>query len=125
MNNEFGERLKVLRGKKTLAEFAEPLLVSGSQISAIETGKSQMSIDLAKRICDLYGCTMDWLIRGIGTQDGTAPKVVEVQGDYVMVPKDELLGLYRKLNQQQEQEIVKLQKEAQKTKNIEVVSAGQ
>lgn len=112
-----GQRVKQLRGKLTLKEFAEPLGVSGAAISNIESDRSEPSNDLSIKICEIYGCTMDWLIRGVETNTFKEP-----QENYVTISKDELLDLYKKLNQQQEQQISKLQEQVQSTKNIEGVS---
>ena len=128
-NNTIGDRVRSLRGRKTLAEFAENLGVGGSQISAIETGRSKMSFELAERICDIYSCTMDWLIRGVGTRDGSPVKADKEPSDsYITIKKDELLDLYKKLNKKQEDEIrqgqeqiEELQKQIQ-VKNIDKIS---
>jgi transcriptional regulator with XRE-family HTH domain len=120
-----GTRVRELRDRRTLADFANPLGVSGSQISAIENGKSNMSFELAEKICDVYKCTMDWLIRGVGSKDGSVPKVEEPKGDYISISKDELLALYRQANKVQEQENEALKKQLAQTKNIEGVAAGQ
>jgi transcriptional regulator with XRE-family HTH domain len=113
-----GERLRELRAKKTLAEFAENLNVSGSQISAIETGKSNMSFDLAERICDQYNCTMDWLVRGIGVRDGSQSKVEQPPSEYIR-------ELERKLMKTQEELLEYKTRENESLKNNQSVSTAQ
>lgn len=114
-----GERLREVRGMRTLEEFSKLLGVKGSNISSIENGRSKMSLDLAEKICEVYGCTMDWLVRGIGTRDGSPPKVEEEQGDYVKVHKDELIQLQRQAIRNKDERIEDLLKQVQTAKNIE------
>lgn len=104
---------------KTLAEFSELLGVKSANISSIENNRSQMSLELAIKISEVYSVSLDWLLKGNGTRDGSPPKTEDPQGDYIKISKDELIGLYRQLNQQQQAEIGKLQKQSQATKNIE------
>lgn len=85
------QRLKQLRGKLTQGEFVAPLGVSIAAISNIEHGKSKMSIDLAKKICEVYGCTMDWLVRGIGTMDLQPTKAEMQQGNCVVIGENQIV----------------------------------
>lgn len=116
-----GERVREVRGTKTLAEFSELLGVKGSNISNIENNRSQMSLELAIKISEVYGVSLDWLLRGTGNKDGSLPKTDDTQENYVTISKDELLSLYKRLNQQQEAEIGKLQKQVESAKNIKGV----
>ncbi|NBB18810.1 helix-turn-helix domain-containing protein [Runella sp. CRIBMP] len=121
-NNTIGDRVRSLRGRKTLAEFAENLGVGGSQISAIETGRSKMSFELAERICDLYNCTMDWLIRGVGTREVSAePKVQEADNEFIKIRKDDLILLQQQALRNKDEQINQLLKQVESAKNIEGV----
>ncbi|WP_037326897.1 helix-turn-helix domain-containing protein [Runella zeae] len=122
-----GQRLRWLRGTKTLQEFAEPLGIVLSGISNIESGRSKMSLDLAEKISEVYGCTLDWLIKGVGTWNGQpendAPAKQSI--DVVTIPKDELLDLYRRLDRKNTEEIQKkeakieeLEQNLEKAKNV-------
>jgi len=62
-----GDKIKQLRGPMTLKEFAEIFQVSPSNISGIENNHSNPSFELASKICEHFNCTMDWLIRDIGS----------------------------------------------------------
>lgn len=121
-----GERVRLLRDKKTLAEFAENLGVSGSQISAVETGKSKMSFELAEKICSLYDCTMDWLIRGIGERRNNESNglIDEPKSEYVTIKKDELIELLIQANKNIKNENESLKKQNEQAKNIESSNIG-
>lgn len=106
------QRLRELRGKTTLREFAEPLEVTTTTISAIENGKLGLSADLAVKIAKVYNVTTDWLLMG-----EEKPLVVqEVAEGYVTMSKDELLALYKQINENQKK-VVDLQQEALKQKD--------
>lgn len=63
-----GERIRELRGKLTLEDFSQKFEVSAQQISRLENDKSGISPELAIKICDVYNCSLDWLLRGIGSK---------------------------------------------------------
>lgn len=119
-----GQRLREVRGTKTLNEFSEKLGVKASNISNIENGRSLMSVDLAIKISELYNVSLDWLLRGTGTRDGAPPQASDpkVDNNYITISKDELLDLYKRLNRKQEDEIDKLQGQI-KVKNINPTSS--
>lgn len=60
-----GERIRKLRDRLTLAEFGQLFNQGASNISSIEKGNSNPSFDLAVKICEHFGVSMDWLIRGV------------------------------------------------------------
>ena len=115
-----GERLKQVRGRVPLREFAEPLGVTATQISAIEHDKSGLSVELAIKIAKTYNVSLDWLLMG----EEKPPKEKEKVSDnnYITISKDELLDLYKRLNRKQEDEIDKLQGQI-KVKNINPTSS--
>ena len=89
-----GDRLRQVRGQKTLQEFAEKLAVGGSNISNIENGRSKLSIDLAIQVAKHYEISIDWLLLGVG-QMKLGEFVSEPNSDYVTISKDELIALQR------------------------------
>lgn len=110
-----GQRVKELRGHLTLAEFAEPLGVSTSSIHAIEIGKSKPSYDVAFKICELYECSLDWLLRGIGTKNGASPSKIE-ETDVITIKKDKYISLLEELNETKT-ELLKKEQERSNTTN--------
>ena len=54
------KRIRELRGLMSLKDFSKPLGVTVANISNIENGGG-LSSDLAKKICDVYDVSMDWL----------------------------------------------------------------
>lgn len=92
-----GDRLRQIRGMKTLQEFAEKLEVGGSNISNVENGRSKLSTDLAMRIAKVYEVSLDWLLMGEGTmkREENISLSMEPSSDYVTITKDELIALQR------------------------------
>ncbi len=54
------ERIRDLRGYMSLKDFCKPLGVTIAAVSNVENGGG-LSSDLAKKICDVYDVSMDWL----------------------------------------------------------------
>ena len=52
-------KLIELRGERTLTEVSKKLCITRQMLSAIETGNRTPSLDLAKKIADYYGSTID------------------------------------------------------------------
>lgn len=61
-----GQRIKSRRKelKMTQEELAEYLGISVKHVSETERGLSGLSVDNLIRLCDLFGVTLDYLIRG-------------------------------------------------------------
>ncbi|WP_428661041.1 helix-turn-helix domain-containing protein [Runella sp.] len=116
-----GERVREVRGIKTLNEFSEKLGVKAANISSVENNRSQMSLELAIKISEVYGVSLDWLLKGTGTKDGTLPKLDEHSENYITITKDELISLQRQAMKNKDEKIEQLQKQVQ-TKNINPVS---
>lgn len=111
-----GQRIKELRGRMSQIDFAKQFGVTSSTISGIEAGKSIPSVELATKICELYNCSLDWLLRGVGEKKNESTEIAQKQ--YPIV--DELMTKYlkvleenselqKRLNKEQEKEIEKLQ----------------
>lgn len=96
-----GERIRKLRGAETQESFGKKLGVSSQYISQLEKGNSQPSLELAMKLCDIYGVTLDWIF--VGKQ---IPKVQEPDTEYIRVKKDDYIELletaYGKVKNQNE-----------------------
>ncbi len=102
-----GQRLRELRGIKTLSEFSEKLGAKAANISNIENERSGLSVELAIKITEVCQVSLDWLLTG---EEKTSLRHKPEPG-YVTIPKDELLELYKQLCQKQEIKIHQLEKE--------------
>ena len=102
-----GKRLRELRGINTLSEFSEKLGVKAANISNIENGRSGLSIELALKITEVCGVSLEWLLRG----EEKPPVLQKPAPGYVIISKDELLELYRELCQLQKLRIERLENE--------------
>ena len=87
------QRLKELRGEKSLQEFVEPLGITAAAISNVEHGRSKLSIDLAEKICEVYKCSMDWLIRGIGQKENSPTQTQEAPAGYALMKTEDIIFL--------------------------------
>ena len=58
MNQNAGKKLRELRGNKSQAEVAKDLMISGSALSAYETGERIPRDDVKVRIAEYYGLTV-------------------------------------------------------------------
>ncbi|WP_273210738.1 helix-turn-helix domain-containing protein [Runella zeae] len=90
-----GERLKQIRGRVPLREFAEPLGVTATQISAIEHDKSGLSVDLAIKIAKIHNVSLDWLLMGEETKPQNSAAQQNSPSEYITITKDELIELQR------------------------------
>lgn len=63
---QFGENMQFLRKQKgmTQEELAEQMVVSRQTVSKWESGQSFPETDKLIALCDLFGCSMDALLRG-------------------------------------------------------------
>ena len=62
----FRDNLQYLRGTRTMsqAELAQELGVSRQSVAKWEAEKSYPEIDKLIKLCDLFGCSLDDLVRG-------------------------------------------------------------
>lgn len=62
----FAERLKTLRQTqgRTQAQLAEQIRVPRPRLSEYETGKRVPSLETARRIAEVTGSSLDWLVLG-------------------------------------------------------------
>ena len=102
-----GQRIRELRGIKTLNEFSEKLGIKVANISSIENGHSGLSVELALKITEVCGVSMDWWLIG----EEKPPVVQKPLPGYVIINKDELLDIYRQLCRFQKEKIDRLENE--------------
>lgn len=96
---KFHEKLQNLRknASMTQLELAEKLMVSRQTISKWETGSAVPDLENIISICDLFGVSLDCLVRGIGTVEteekiqDTAEKIVHQEHKREMKLKEKIL----------------------------------
>lgn len=74
-----GERIYHFRTEKDLSQLdlAEALEVSRQSVSKWETDASVPDLDKLVKLCDLFGVSMDELVRGVKTEEGRPePQVI-------------------------------------------------
>ena len=61
---EFNQRIKVLRkeSKLTQEQMANYLNVDQSLVTKLENGTRNLNVDLVEKICNLFGCTEEYLL---------------------------------------------------------------
>lgn len=64
--NGFAERLKELRGERTLQEVADSIGITRVAMGYYEKGERKPDIDILRKICTYYNVSSDYLI-GIDT----------------------------------------------------------
>ena len=107
---ESGERLREARKKLnlTLEEFGKNLGVKKNAISAIETGKNNLTDQMAKAICREYNINYFWLTKGEGEMffTGQDALIDELVDEYNLDATDKtILQEYIKLKPQERQVI--------------------
>lgn len=60
------ERLKIVRGKMSQAEFAERLGIHKNTLGNYERGQSSPDFGLLLSVCTVFGVSPDWLLTGAG-----------------------------------------------------------
>lgn len=115
-----GQRVEKLRDKLSQKEFGVYFGITSSNISSIEKGKTNLTTDLAIRICEKFNCSLDWLLRGVGSKDGTiTPKIEE--SDVITIKKDKYISLLEELNETKT-ELLKREQERSNTTNKESIT---
>lgn len=66
MKEEIGKRIKEIRENMNLTKesFAKLLGISGQYLGIVERGKSYLSIEKLKKLCDLTGLSADYILFG-------------------------------------------------------------
>ncbi len=105
LNNEIGIRISRARKNKKLTQekLAELLDVSVKHISAVERGKSSLSLEKLISICNILDVSLDYLVNGnsFGLSDAPFPKsAIEILCSEDTTEKDlflEYIRLYEKI----------------------------
>ena len=63
-NEKFDQRIKLLRkeSKLTQEQMASYLNVDQSLVAKLENGTRNLNVDLIEKICNLFGCTEEYLL---------------------------------------------------------------
>jgi transcriptional regulator with XRE-family HTH domain len=71
-DKDIGRRIVALREhhQKTQTEFADSISTANNTLSEYESGKRHLPLEKAKRICERWGASLDWLINGSIGQPG-------------------------------------------------------
>jgi transcriptional regulator with XRE-family HTH domain len=90
MNNykeDIGHRMKHYRKlhKYTQEQFAEKLDISIKHYSEAERGKTGLSLDNLIKVCDIFGISLDYLVRGRTSETVIPTRMVEI---YSACPSD-------------------------------------
>lgn len=70
MNLNTSERLKIVRGDLTQAEFSTMLGVHKNTLGRYERGESNPDSEVCAKICSVFGVSPAWLLLGIGAMKG-------------------------------------------------------
>ena len=62
MVNDFGNRLKTLRGKMSQEEFAKLLDISRGALSFYENGERMPNIEVVFKMCNVFNVSADYLL---------------------------------------------------------------
>jgi transcriptional regulator with XRE-family HTH domain len=115
----FGERLKGLREEKKMnqQQLADHM-GNKTVISSWELNKSKPSMDDCEKLSELFGVTIDYLVKGIEVANNV---VNEPPANYMLITKDEFISLLRKTVTEQNEVIEKQSKTIADLKNPEMV----
>ncbi len=83
--NDFGERIRLVRGGKSLTEFAAGFGIHKNTLARYEKGESLPDAGFLAKLCDIYRVNPSWILTGEG------PRSVGGEGnvtDSVMAPSD-------------------------------------
>jgi transcriptional regulator with XRE-family HTH domain len=100
-------RLKILRGSATQAEFAKRLGIPLNTLGRYERGVNNPDLDFLIAVHDKFGVSLDWLVFGVGDRriPGCAADSPAGREAAPMPEDDKLLALYEKLVEAKEREI--------------------
>ncbi|WP_019121852.1 helix-turn-helix domain-containing protein [Brevibacillus massiliensis] len=87
-----GERLVKLRGNRTQKQIAEQLGISRARYSHYENNHVQPSNELLKKMSDLYGVSIDYLLGRSDSELNFLEK--EFLKDVASIPLDEVIQKY-------------------------------
>lgn len=88
--SSFGERLKLVRGSLSQAEFSKRLGIPQVTLGNYERDRNEPKFETLKKICSLFGIKSDWLLFGVGsmTDGAETPSLTKsaCDVDLIMVP---------------------------------------
>ena len=64
--NTFGDRLRIIRGKQSQADFSAILGIPQVTLGNYERGRNQPRFELIEKICSLFEINVSWLLFGKG-----------------------------------------------------------
>ena len=64
-NQDFGSRIKTLRGQESRPVFAKRFGFSADTIARYESGETFPGADFISKLCNDYNVSADWLIFGV------------------------------------------------------------
>ena len=69
MKEDIGKRIKLIRQNLNMSkeDFAKLLGVTGQYVGILEKGKSYLSIDKLKKLCEISNLSSDYILFGIDT----------------------------------------------------------
>jgi len=59
--NEFGKRLRILRGEMSLSELAIKVETTKAMLSRYENGKVEPGLKVLRRLANYFNVTLDWI----------------------------------------------------------------
>ncbi|GAB2648370.1 hypothetical protein GCM10027035_47590 [Emticicia sediminis] len=98
------KRVRELRGTMSLKVFCEPIGVSQANISNVENGAG-LSVELAKKICDAYNVSMDWLYGRTDERQPVSP--ISIKEDTTVDYKTKYIEALEKINALQAEKLTK------------------
>jgi len=107
-----GDRIRQLRGRLTQEEFGTKLGISGQHISRYEKNQSIPSIEVAMKISELYGVTLDWIYKGKEVYETVNNSSIVEEENGVYLTKDRYIELL-------ESALDNTKKQNERLKNIE------
>lgn len=88
MAETMGERLRRLRGKRSLGQVAKATGVSRGFISQVEKGLSGLGRENLKKFADYYKVSIDELVTGEKADEVEARQLREVRAEYDAIPSE-------------------------------------
>lgn len=87
--SSFGERLKIVRGKLTQAEFASLFGIPQVTLGNYERGRNEPRFEFIKQVCSRFEINVEWLLFGTGDKKECLPHpsgAASCDVDLIMIP---------------------------------------
>lgn len=94
-NLDIAERIKLVRGDLSQDEFSKRLEIHKNSLGRYERGESTPGVDVAEKICSVFGVNPQWFLLGVGSMkvEGIAPSPNLQQADGVDELKNRIAEL--------------------------------